>query len=224
MKVLITGAPRSGTSLLTILVSYFRDLKINPTIETPSTLFEQVDVFKTPQRVDGLIWNDFIQPKHSMVDFINKGVKLVVMLRDGRDVLVSKHNADGRKSYWCPPERWINSILELIKTMEYVEQNNLQDYLHVIRYENLTLNLEGEIKRLEEFLGLSIDPNYKTFHQEHTKINQITHALNGIRPVEYNSNGWKQPEHEERIKSLFEGPYKDILTHLLTATGYIEES
>ena len=119
-KILITGAPRSGTSLLMILISYFRDLKVDPTIETPHTLFKDLDVFKTPQRGDGLIWNDFIQPKHRIIDFINKKIKVIVMLRDGRDVLVSKHNANQKQSYWCPPERWVNSIVELINTLNYV--------------------------------------------------------------------------------------------------------
>ena len=217
-KFLITGCARSGTSLMTILMSYFKELKINPTIETPPTLFKDLDAFKTPQRNDGLIWNDFIQPKKSLIDFINEGVKLIVMLRDGRDVVVSRHKSEP-SSYWCGPKRWINSIEELLSALAL----DKKEMIHIVRYENLTIDFQSEMKELQKFVGLELDSNYINFHNEHQKANQITWAMNGIRPVSPNSGMWQMEEHQIRINEVLndnDSGYR--FKELLKKTGYLE--
>ena len=217
-KFLITGCARSGTSLMTILMSYFKGLKIDPTIETPPTLFESLDAFKTPQRHDGLIWNDFIQPKKSLIDFINEGVKLIVMLRDGMDVVVSKHKADP-STYWCEPQRWVNSIEELLSALA-IDKNNM---IHIIRYENLTVDFKTEMKELQKFVGLELDSSYTNFYNEHQKATQITWAMNGVRPVSQNSGNWQMKEHQLRIKEVLnDGNNGERFKELLKNTGYIE--
>ena len=52
-KILCTGAPRSGTSLFNLLMSYFKDLKVCTETGTPPNLFTTFDVFSTQQRPDG---------------------------------------------------------------------------------------------------------------------------------------------------------------------------
>ena len=215
-KYLITGAPRSGTSLMTILMSYFKGLNIDPTIETPPNLFTTLDAFKTPQRKDGLIWNDFIQPPMSIKDFTDRGVKVIVMLRDGRDVIVSKHNSNNKSDYWCSPERWINSVQGLIEIIGVVPSN----MLHIVRYENLTIDLESEMNLLEQFVGLPLDESYSTFYEKHQQQNQITHAMNGVRPVSKNSGQWKLPEHSNRIKEVMNGEFGEQFKYKLEQLGY----
>ena len=89
-KILCTGAPRSGTSLFNLLMSYFLDLKVHTEGGTPSKLFYECDVFTTQQRPDGKIWNDLIgNTPLSFIDIMKRGIKVIAIYRDGRDCFVS---------------------------------------------------------------------------------------------------------------------------------------
>ena len=46
-KILCTGAPRSGTSLFNLLMSYFKDLRVCTESGTPKNLFTNFEVFST---------------------------------------------------------------------------------------------------------------------------------------------------------------------------------
>ena len=89
MKILCSGAPRSGTSMLNLLMSYFKDLRVFMN-GTPQGLWENYDLFTTQQRPDGLLWNEYIDGKKHLTDFADEGVKVIYIYRDGRDALISK--------------------------------------------------------------------------------------------------------------------------------------
>jgi len=240
-KFLITGCARTGTSLTLLLMSYFKGLKIDPTVEAPPLLFKKHDVLKKPQGEDGLVQNKLIHPKRgplfitqTLVDFIKQNIKLIVMVRNAKDVLVSKH-ANNKGKYWCTPQRWVNSVNQLLDCLSYVNENNLQNHLHIILYEDLTTNLASEINKLQKFVGLPISPTYKEFYTKpigidepyreryeatsegnfRVSLNQTVEALNGLRPVEPNSEKWKAPEHRQRIHEVMSGPYGKQINSLL---------
>ena len=194
-KILCTGAPRSGTSLFNLLMSYFKDLKVNTEGGTPHNLFYGWDVFTSQQRPDGKIWNDYIgNTPLSFVDILKRGIKIIAIYRDGRDCFISARQTrpeeDQKKyekvksekgpaftynssktetSYWYSlkeTEKWFNSIEETFKTLEEVKGTELEQNYLVIRYEDLVHNPETEMKRVEDFVGLPLDLEYLTFHDK----------------------------------------------------------
>jgi len=269
-KILCTGAPRSGTSLFNLLMSYFQDLKVNTEGGTPQTLFNEWDVFTTQQRPDGKIWNDFIgNTPLSFIDILKRGIKVIAIYRDGRDCFVSArklrpkgiqeefnktgaitsqtyHSVKTETSYWYSLEetqKWVNSIDETFKTLNEVKGTELEKNYLVIKYEDLVTNPEIEMKRVQDFVGLPLDPSYIEFHQKANYRRMMSSpnimgdkriplredsAFEGAvgsefedhRPIAPDSIGrWKKLIHKERIKEII-SKYKKPLTDTLIKLKY----
>jgi len=81
--------------------------------------------------------------------------KVIFVIRDGRDVIQSLMNAsfahknfDSHAIAWCSSSR---------KCLNYLK--NYPEHVTCVRLEDLVLNPEGEVARLDEFVGLEFDPN-----------------------------------------------------------------
>ena len=188
-KILCTGAPRSGTSLFNLLMSYFKDLRVCTESGTPKTLFTDFEVFSSQQRPDGKLWNDVLGngKKLSFMDILKEGTKLIAIYRDGRDCFISSRQArpddiqeiiskgarvygssKTQTTYWYTMEevkKWINSINETFKTLEEVKGTEYENNYLVIKYEDLVHNPEVEMKRVEDFVGWPLDLGYLKFHE-----------------------------------------------------------
>ena len=270
-KILCTGAPRSGTSLFNLLMGYFTDLKVHTEGGTPEKLFYECDVFTTQQRPDGKIWNDFIgNTPLSFIDILKRDIKVIAIYRDGRDCFVSARKLRPKKlqeefdrkgsigpnisynsvktetSYWYSLEetqKWINSIDERVKTLKEVKGTELEKEYLVIRYEDLVHNPEIEMKRVQDFIGLPLDPKYMEFHKKANYRRMMSSpnivgdkriplqedsAYEGAvgsefehhRPIAPDSIGrWKKPIHKKRIKEIL-SVYKKPLTDTLIKLKY----
>tara|TARA_Y100001937_G_scaffold125910_1_gene193820 strand:+ start:5984 stop:7879 length:1896 start_codon:yes stop_codon:yes gene_type:complete len=229
MKVLCSGAPRSGTSMLNLLMSYFKDLRVFMN-GTPETLWENYDLFTTQQRPDGLVWNDFMPKKRHLTEFADEGIKVIYIYRDGRDALISKRKnfgitgVFGDKNYWYGPElfhveKWFRSI-EVMSDVINFGYNNI----HVVKYEDLVENHVKEIEKIENFLELKIDKGYVNFYNDHkNEKNMSTEGAigaeyAGLRPIEPNSGNWKKEKHKERLLDILSN--YDDLEELLIDVGY----
>ena len=178
MKILCTGAPRSGTSMLTLLMTYFEGLNVymdgTPNEASEDLCWKKYDCFTTQQRPDGFIWNHAIRKK-SLRDFANEGKKVVCIYRDGRDALISKRRtfkhtgtevtAEKDINYWYGPEvshceKWLNSIDEVIDIIKNPHKN-----IFLIQYEELVSNHEKVMKDLEAFIGLKLK-DYSQFYKD----------------------------------------------------------
>jgi len=273
-KILCTGAPRSGTSLFNILMTYFKDLDIF-TDGTPPKLFYECDAFTTQQRTDGKLWNDYLgKTPLSFLDILEKGIKVIVTYRDGRDCLVSArrmrtkeitqkiknkelHVGDqyyaekNETTYWYGPslteaDKWFNAVKELLHTQKIIKGTEFEKNLLIIKYEDLVENPSPEMNRVEEFIGLPLDPNYKNFDRDSNMVlYYASPLLNGEpnpdfiapvvecssyegaigsefelhRPLAPNSGRWKKPIHHKRIKEVLT-QYKELLPDLLIELGY----
>jgi hypothetical protein len=204
-KILCTGSPRSGTSLLNILMSYFKDLNVF-TDGTPPRLFHECDVFTTQQRGDGKLWNDYIgMTPLSISDILKKDIKVIITYRDGRDCFVSarkmrpKEIEEGVKNkeisvatqyyaikeettYWYGPnlnevDKWFNASKELLKTQEEIKGTELEKNLLVIKYEDLAENPSTEMEKLEKFVGFPLNPGYKNFYND---VNEILYKASPL--------------------------------------------
>ena len=267
-KILCTGAPRSGTSLFNLLMKHFKDLKVHTEGGTPPRLFYECDVFTTQQRPDGKIWNEQIgMTPLSFKDILEREIKVIVIYRDGRDCFVSARqrrpeevekwdpetmlgdtytSIKSETSYWYTLEeikKWFNSIDETFKTLKKVKGTKLENNYLVIRYEDLVHNHKKEMKRVEDFIGLSIDPNYVNFYEAANYRRMMSSpeimgdkripvredsAIEGAlgsdhtahRPIAPDSIGrWKRPIHKDRMKEILK-KYENKLSDMLIELNY----
>lgn len=225
-KIVCIGAPRSGTSMLSLITTYFKKLKVNHN-GTPPTLFNECDIFTTQQRPDGKIWNDFISPT-SLKEILEEGIKIIYIYRDGRDCLVS--NRKGQENYWYGPalkdvEKWFNSIKEFKKTQQEIKGTDLEKNFFIIKYEELVSNPQEIMSQVEKFVESPLDPSYFNFYKDYvpgqslSTIGAIGSEYNGLRPIAPNSHNWKKSKHKERIKTLITH-YENQITNTLIDLGY----
>ena len=96
--------------------------------------------------------------------------KVVYLVRDPRAIMSSRTNLT-----WCRPDPKCSQVANLCGTM--MKDLNLLDSLkarqpdryYLLKYEDLSLNLEVETKKLFNFLGLEVSPAVRIFLETHTK-------------------------------------------------------
>ena len=219
-KFLITGNQRTGTTLMRILMESFNFFifseERNPFV--PLGLNEKnkpILVRKCPlgQHIaeDKRHLGDFIGLGGSIKtlnDVTKAGWKIIYMIRDGRDVLVSRHG-NNMDIYWARPWQYIASH----KNSKDIHKNKK---ILVVKYEDLVLNHESMIPKIEKFMGTK-SSNYNQSHKKISPDSQAGRAVRNPRPIDSNSVGaWKKPEHKDRIKEII----NDDLCKALIELGY----
>lgn len=121
-------------------------------------------------------------------------LKTIVLLRDPRDVLTSKHASHDRRYF---------------ETLEEWRRVNAQCQLHradpdvlLIKYEDLIADVPGMQRRIEAFTGEKVSRPFADFYKAGAE-GFDTRPLNGLRPVDRKGVGrWMEPEHRERIEQI----------------------
>jgi hypothetical protein len=193
--LLICGFPRAGTTLLQMMLEnampYARRFGREVGGWRAATYCwrnHPVVISKVPHdlfRLDEL--RDFYSRRQAKL-------KIILMLRDPRDVLTSQRKMSGRdrEEYVVGFARW----------RKYYQHFRMQwdrcDSL-LVRYEKLVTEVETEQKRIETFTGEPTVVSFRSFHEVPRSDFDIS-TLNGLRPVENSLLcRWKQPRHRERI-------------------------
>lgn len=228
--IVIGGCARSGTTLLMSVLSAHEKIytfskeigAFNSWQETTGGLY--------PTRIDRLYRNLLTHniPEEStrfctkapsnirhipeIMDFFNQKVKFIHIVRDARDVLLSKH-PDSKDEFWVKPERWIKDVSEGL-----AYQNHPKVY--TLKYEDLIMDYEKTMRNLLDFLELEFTNQIKNWH-ENTKVRQSNAIFeNEIKNLHQQSIGkWKNPEYRGRVNKIME--YDKIKT-LLQELDYIK--
>jgi hypothetical protein len=236
----ITGCGHTGTTLLARMMGVHSSI-YNPPYET--------NIFLA---YNALQWNKVLEshfskakkakvnceillektPRHIWhVDFINRAVpnaKIILMTRNGRDVIASLYERTGD----------IDSSILRYKDDSYLTLRQLNNSLcTLIRYEDLIENLELELTRILDFIGLRYEESILNFHKtpvnwfhqkkivkgepmddgdEHNKLRNW--QVN--QPIFIQSKKWSDripPEHWEKVDNFFENSGNEIMEKL----GYI---
>jgi len=115
--------------------------------------------------------------------------KILMMVRDCRDVTISLNKADFSKvSYLSAARRW---QMDADIAQKYLKQNN--DQIYLLRYEDLLLNPSQVIKSVLSFLNLSDDPEIMKRYVEHE--DDVVHTKSSLymKPIEIdNLYKWKK--------------------------------
>ncbi len=140
----------------------------------------------------------------SLIDLINKGWRIVWMLRDGKDVVSS---ITGNK-YHVDADRWAFANRKILPYC-------LDDQVLIIRYENLVNNSLSVMDTVKKFIGQDYQENYVNWFDQ---VNPEDPMNSGIipQPIHTDSIG-NYKNHPERVTRAMESIN---FRKLLTLFGY----
>ncbi|GAB6099416.1 sulfotransferase [Halanaerocella petrolearia] len=145
-----------------------------------------------------------------ILDYFNEDIKLIHIVRDGRDVTLSRHpNAPDK--YWVKPERWVNDVK---KGLEYKDHSQVL----TIKYENLVLNYEETIEKLCDFINEECTEELYSYF-EHTNVQKTNAWYDKAQQVHSKSvEKWKKEENQERVAEVMQN---DEVVKLLDELNYL---
>lgn len=162
MKFFITGCGRSGTYLITSLFETFKNMEV---------VMDEIDILdflSIKQKKKHIISKRkalFYNNQNKVKKAKDNNVKLINMVRDGRDVVTSKMIVKGKHikkrdgyPYWIKPKRWIKEIISSLKFYDYIDLE--------IKYEDLVIKPNYIQDKIVNMFGVE---KIKLF-TEHTKI------------------------------------------------------
>ncbi len=211
--IIIGGCGRSGTSLLLSILSACEDIVAVPN-EThaycPGAYSQIPEVYEKrpfePARLYEALLQQEISPKQTrwcektpknvlsyqkILNHFGDNVRIINIVRDGRDVITSVHPLDPNK-FHVSPERWVKDVSAGLELKEHPQ-------VLTIRYEDLVGKFPVVIEQVCEFIGEEFGerildwPNYATM--------RVSKGwFEGLRNVGSGSVGrWKKPEYRDRI-------------------------
>lgn len=228
--IFIVACPRSGTTMLLSILSAHPNIY---TIQKQTYAFRDWKREKgrlIPVRIDRLYRELILKPikksanrwcektpRHSeyiseIQEFLPKS-KVICLIRDGRDVVTSKHPKHKPDDYWVSYRRWTRYIRE-----ELAHKHNPNVYF--IKYEDIINNYVDEIKKLLDFLDEDFTEEMDDWFQN-SRIKNSIHLKNGIQKLHKNSiERWKDPKHKKIIAEMLQN---DEAVKYLKQFGYIRD-
>lgn len=140
-------------------------------------------------------------------------VRIIHIVRDGRDVITSIH--PGRETkFWVPPDRWIMDVAA-------GRQMESHPQILTIRYEDLVRTYEATMRRICTF----IEENFVVEFLEYPHSARIKESGAWFNPAQATNDKsigrWRDPKFEETIATLLQ---ESLAVELLQHYGYINEN
>ena len=126
-------------------------------------------------------------------DLFNGEVELVEIVRDGRDVILSKHSSD-KNNYWVNHERWITEVeigRKLKKKLNH----------HIIKYEDLVKDHKKTIGDLAKKLNTETSFDWENW-MEKTNLNNDFAFGGKVKPIFNSSVGKWRNDTTGRVANL----------------------
>jgi hypothetical protein len=225
--ILIVACPRSGTTLLLSILSAVPTIFAAPKQTYAFDRWKKQDNKWIPILLYRL-YREFIQrkipktanrwlektPGHirsidKILEYFNNDIKIIHIIRDGRDVTVSTHPAyTDRRKYWVPADRWVDEVTFGLKFKDHPS-------VHTLRYEDLISDYDGEMKKIVSFIDEPFTPQLANWF-EHTQIKKSIHWGDNVQQIHTKAIGkWQKPEHEARIQEFMSNSNAVNLLHEL---------
>lgn len=133
-----------------------------------------------------------------ILESFGSGVRLIQIVRDGRDVITSRHPADS-DNFWVPIDRWVQDVTAGLKFETHPQ-------VLTVRYEDFLNDYEASLKSICDFVGEEFVDEFLAY-PETSKVNQHLAWDGGSRAISTKSIGkWKKPEFSEVVKAFEEYP------------------
>ncbi len=208
--IVIGGCARSGTTLLLSILSAHPAIFAFP---------EEISVFRrwetcssgstVPQRLDRfyrtILFSSIPSQVHrwcektpanvryfgEILEYFDQEVRLIHIVRDGRDVITSVHPTEPGR-YWVMPERWIEDVSA---GLEYADQPNV----HTLKYEDLIQQYDATLRQMMDFLEEEIAPELLQW-EKHADVQQNRAWSHGAISLHGESIGrWKKSAYQDRV-------------------------
>jgi hypothetical protein len=126
------------------------------------------------------------------------GVRIINMVRDGRDVVTSRHPLEPNR-YWVTPHRWVQDV-SAGRRMENHPQ------VLTVRFEDLVQDYERTVRGVCEFIGEVFVPELGSYPQA-ARVRYNDAWFSPVRPLDTaHIERWKEPGHAQRIAELLSEP------------------
>jgi hypothetical protein len=145
-----------------------------------------------------------------IIDHFQGRVRLIHLVRDGRDVVTSRHPIDPSR-FWVPPQRWIHDVSA---------GSVWEDHQAVltVRYEDLVTDLDAQLSRLGDFLGEDFSTASETWHERATLRHSKNWFHDLLLPHSESIGRWQDPVHRTVVDELMAMPEA---IRLLDRYGYV---
>jgi hypothetical protein len=144
-----------------------------------------------------------------ILDHFEGRVRIIHVVRDGRDVVTSRHPTDPSR-YWVTPRRWVDD------TSAGLAWEGHPSVL-TMRYEDLVGDLEAHLVRLGAFLDEDLRGLAGVWH-ERAAIRESRAWFHDVRPAHSGSvERWREPGHRAPVEELMAMPEA---VRLLDRLGY----
>lgn len=174
-QVVVCGFPRGGTSLLyNMLSSSLQGFRCEP--------FEQYFIYRV-HRLGNYATKAPLDVLHiPRIDELNinrKELVVLVVVRDIRDILTSRHPMIpdqyfiGHDYSWWPQDKsfkkWRYDAPGVVGIYEAIRAIRTRSDTTIVRYEDLVADPNAVQQTLAEFYGLGFDGNFRQFHERPEK-------------------------------------------------------
>jgi len=209
--IIIGGCGRSGTTLLRNILSCHPAIFAIPEetgVFCPTAYSQNVDL-NAPFR-NGLLERKLSEygisggsyrycektPRNVLyfgriLSHFENNVKLIHIVRDGRDVVTSRHHLNP-SCYWVKPLRWVNDV-----TAGMQFENRPQ--VLTVRYEDLIQHYESTLIKICEFVGEKYRKEYFDFSNKIDRRQRFNVHSRSI-------GKWKKDEHKQIVDELMSLP------------------
>ena len=233
MPIMIGGCGRSGTTLLLSIIGAHPNIFSFPTevgtflewhdalslFSTNNKEVPRLDRFyrailknKIPENVTRWCEKTPGHVRHfgEILDYFNDNVKLIHLVRDGRDVMLSKHPSNPDE-YWVSPKRWVNDVKAGLKYKDHPQ-------VLTIKYEDLILSYDETVEIICDFINEECTEElYSYLNHTNVKDNNAWH--NGAKKLHTKSvEKWKKEENKERVEEVMKN---DEVKALLKELNYL---
>ena len=197
--VVICGFPRSGTTLLHVMVQAsipdvlaFRRERFG--LFVARTVWSGRHRFMVTKRPADIFWIDEIRA-HYAGRAPRANVQFVVCTRDPRAVLTSRHA--NRAGYYVDVAWWRSIYEHLCYVRSFAD-------VTVVDFRDIVANTAAVQQRLTDLVGWTPATSFADFHAQ-VPTGFDTSALNGVRGLDARTlDKWAGDEHRERIRSLLQ--------------------
>ncbi|HEX4125440.1 MAG TPA: sulfotransferase [Tepidisphaeraceae bacterium] len=196
LHVLICGFPRSGTTMLQMMIENGLPQARRFGVETGGWRAATYTLRNHPIVISKVPHDVFrLEPLRKFYAGRKAALRIILMVRDPRDVLTSTRKEGGPLGYVVGAERWRRYYNAFCATRESAD-------VIVVRYEDLVQDVPGQQHRIELFTGENMAVPFDQFHTVERPDFDLK-TLNGLRPVETSLlRRWAAEAHRPRIEQM----------------------
>jgi hypothetical protein len=190
-RIYVMGCGRSGTWLLTNVMSTFKDTEVVPN----ELIFEYFGLFVTSCSVLVLKRDN---AAYQRVEEIPESIEIAYIVRHPFDVLTS-HLPISQRPYHILPHRWLGEMLALQYLMDTGRKNT-----KIIRYEDLVSKPLESQSGLASFFGLRVGVSIDDLRTVSNNPTEATAATRAARKIDVSSIGKHKcnPKKLEYLKKI----------------------